>query len=95
MREWIGNLMNETRKDLITRLRKIEGQVKGIQRMIEKEEDCTNILVQIAAVRSAVNKVGGLVLESYSKSCVVKITENSDPEAEIKRLIETIVRFTK
>lgn len=87
--------MNETRKDLITRLRKIEGQVKGIQRMIEKEEDCTNILVQIAAVRSAVNKVGGLVLESYSKSCVVKITENSDPEAEIKRLIETIVRFTK
>ena len=87
--------MNETRKDLITRLRKIEGQVKGIQRMIEKEEDCTNILVQIAAVRSAVNKVGGLVLENYSKSCVVKITENSDPEAEIKRLIETIVRFTK
>ena len=87
--------MNETRKDLITRLRKIEGQVKGIQRMIEKEEDCTNILVQIAAVRSAVNKVGGLVLENYSKNCVVKITENSDPEAEIKRLIETIVRFTK
>ena len=87
--------MNETRKDLITRLRKIEGQVKGIQRMIEKEEDCTNILVQIAAVRSAVNKVGGLVLENYSKNCVVKITENSDPEAEMKRLIETIVRFTK
>ena len=87
--------MNEIRKDLITRLRKIEGQVKGIQRMIEKEEDCTNILVQIAAVRSAVNKVGGLVLENYSKNCVVKITENSDPEAEMKRLIETIVRFTK
>ncbi len=87
--------MNETRKDLITRLRKIEGQVKGIQRMIEKEEDCTNILVQIAAVRSAVNKVGGLVLENYSKDCVVRITENSEPEAEIKRLIETIVRFTK
>lgn len=84
-----------SKKDLITRLRRIEGQVKGIQRMIEKEEECTDILVQIAAIRAAINKVGGLVLQNYSKNCVRKVSENKDTEEEMEKLINAIVKFTK
>ena len=55
---------------IILRLRKIEGQVKGIQKMIEEGKKCGEILVQIAAVRSAINSVGGLILENYIKESV-------------------------
>lgn len=87
--------MKCNKKDIITRLRRIEGQVKGIQRMIENDEDCTDILVQIAAIRSAINKVGGVVLENYSEKCIRKVAENQDSEGEMEKLINTIVRFTK
>lgn len=87
--------MKCSKKDMITRLRRIEGQVKGIQRMIENDEDCTDILVQIAAIRAAINKVGGVVLENYSKTCIRKVHENKDSEEEMEKLINTIVRFTK
>lgn len=59
--------MDNTKNDIIKRLKRIEGQVKGIQRMIEKDECCSDILIQVAAVRAAMNKVGGLILENYSK----------------------------
>ncbi|MEG0006317.1 MAG: metal-sensitive transcriptional regulator, partial [Clostridium sp.] len=72
-----------------------EGQVKGIQKMIENGSDCTDVLVQIAAIRAAINKVGGVVLENYSTSCVTKVSNSEDSQEEIKKLIDTIVKFTK
>jgi len=53
-------------KDILNRLRRIEGQVKGIQGMVEKETCCTDVLVQISAIRSAINKVGVLMIENYA-----------------------------
>ncbi|MEG0129296.1 MAG: metal-sensitive transcriptional regulator [Clostridium sp.] len=87
--------MEKAKKDIITRLRRIEGQVKGIQKMIENGSDCTDVLVQIAAIRAAINKVGGVVLENYSTSCVTKVSNSEDSQEEIKKLIDTIVKFTK
>ncbi|MEF9953087.1 MAG: metal-sensitive transcriptional regulator, partial [Clostridium sp.] len=68
--------MEKAKKDIITRLRRIEGQVKGIQKMIENGSECTDVLVQIAAIRAAINKVGGVVLENYSTSCVHKVANS-------------------
>ncbi|MEG0372151.1 MAG: metal-sensitive transcriptional regulator [Clostridium sp.] len=87
--------MDNGKKDIITRLRRIEGQVKGIQRMIENEQDCTDILVQIAAIRAAISKVGGVVLENYSMACVAKVTNQEDGQEEIKNLINAMVKFIK
>ncbi|MEF9935539.1 MAG: metal-sensitive transcriptional regulator, partial [Clostridium sp.] len=56
---------------------------------------CTDVLVQIAAIRAAINKVGGVVLENYSTSCVTKVSNSEDSQEEIKKLIDTIVKFTK
>ncbi|MBZ4662485.1 MAG: metal-sensitive transcriptional regulator [Caloramator sp.] len=87
--------MSCTKEDLIKRLRRIEGQVKGIEKMVENNADCRDILVQVAAVRAAISKVGALILENYSKSCILKASDDFVSEQEIEDLIETIVKFIK
>lgn len=87
--------MSCTKEDLIKRLRRIEGQVKGIEKMIENNADCRDILVQVAAVKAAITKVGALILENYSKSCILRPTDERVSEEEIENLIDTIVKFIK
>ena len=50
---------------LIKRLNRIEGQVKGIQKMVDEERYCIDILTQISAIRSAINKVGSIILDNH------------------------------
>jgi DNA-binding FrmR family transcriptional regulator len=63
--------------------------------MIEADQGCTDVLVQVAAARAAINKVGGLILENYSKTCIKKAAENELEDKQIDELIETIVKYTK
>ena len=55
---------------LLKRLRRIEGQVRGIEKMIIDSRDCESLLMQLAAVRSAIESVGALVLNNYIKLCI-------------------------
>lgn len=82
------------KKDIQVRLRRIEGQVKGIEKMIENDASCREILVQIAAIRAAINKVGGLVLENYAKSCLFK-DSNEGSEEDVEQLVSTLLMFLK
>jgi len=86
---------NESKQDIIKSLRRIEGQVKGIQKMIEEEKPCSEILTQIAAVRAAINKVGGVVLERYSKTCIENALLTNDKEHNIEDLVKTIQKFLR
>jgi DNA-binding FrmR family transcriptional regulator len=80
--------------DIKKRLNRIEGQVRGIQKMVDSDEGCGDILVQIAAVRSAINKVGGIILENYTKNCMKSAAAKGDEHA-VDELIDTIINFTK
>ncbi len=80
---------------IILRLRKIEGQVKGIQKMIEEGKKCGEILVQIAAVRSAINSVGGLILENYIKECLKNYLDGSLKEEALDELVNIMIKYTK
>ena len=60
---------------LLKRLKRIEGQVRGIERMIESDRDCESIVTQLAAVRSAIESVGALVLNNYMTLCFRKGAE--------------------
>lgn len=84
----------KVKKDIQTRLRKIEGQVKGIEKMVESESCCRDILIQIAAIRAATSKVGGIVLENYAKECLLKNKEELDGES-IEKLVSTFTMFMK
>ena len=84
----------ELKKDISVRLRRIEGQVKGIEKMIDNEACCRDVLVQIAAVRAAINKVGGMVIENYAKKCMLGDKENSE-DKNVEQLVETLLMFLK
>lgn len=81
--------------NILNRLRRIEGQIKGIQRMVADAKYCGDILIQIAAARAALNKVGGLILENHMKDCLKKYLENSSEEEVLDNLIDTMIKYTK
>jgi len=85
----------ESKEDILKRLRRIEGQVKGIQRMIEEEKYCVDILTQVAAVRAAINKVGILILEKHSMDCIENIVSSEDKEKALSELTKTMKSFMK
>ena len=78
------------RKDISNRLKRIEGQVKGIQGMVEKDACCDDILIQISAVRSAINKVGSMMIEHYANNCM-GVEKDSIEEARIYKYIYKIM----
>ncbi|WP_089612645.1 metal-sensitive transcriptional regulator [Dehalobacterium formicoaceticum] len=77
------------------RLKKIEGQVKGIQKMIENEKDCADILTQIAAIRAAINKVGVMLFENHTRKCLKDALEVNQEDKMIDDLIQVMIKFTK
>ncbi|MCL1987729.1 MAG: metal-sensing transcriptional repressor [Firmicutes bacterium] len=79
-------------KDLTIRLNKIEGQVKGVRAMIEKDVYCDDILTQISAVQSAMSSVAKILLDSHIRSCVIKRLQDGD-ETVIDELIKTLGRL--
>ena len=80
---------------LIKRLNRIEGQVKGIQKMVDEERYCIDILTQISAIRSAINKVGSIILENHIKGCVVNSIKEDNSEESIEEILKTIDKFIK
>ncbi len=87
-----------SRKDkssLILRLRRVEGQVKGIQKMVDEEKECKEILVQISAAKAALHKVGGLILEEYIEDCLIHQLKEENPEDLLKDLLDLVVKYSK
>ncbi|WP_239254433.1 metal-sensing transcriptional repressor [Listeria ilorinensis] len=85
----------EETKLILNRLRRVEGQIRGIQQMVEEDRYCTDILVQISAANSALKKVGLQVLEHHTAHCVVKATEEGENQKVMDDLISAIRQFSK
>ena len=81
-------------KQLINRMSRIIGHAEAVKRMLEEEKECSEILIQIAAVKSALNNVGKLVLKDHINHCVVDAVENKDEEA-LEELNDAIDKFVK
>lgn len=80
-------------KDLINRLNRIEGQIRGIKAMVQDERYCTDILVQVSAVQSALNSFSSKLLSNHIKSCVVQDIRDGKEEEAINELCETIKKM--
>ncbi len=72
---------------LINRLKRIEGQVRGIEKMIEEGRDCESLIMQLAAARSAIEAVGALVLNDYLKFCFRETEAGSGGISSLARAI--------
>ncbi len=77
---------------LLRRLARIEGQVRGIARMIEREEYCVDILQQTAALRAAVDSLSILVLEDHVQGCVRTAAEQGEADAYVDEVLDVVRR---
>lgn len=86
----------QPRKDaLIKRLNRIEGQVRGVVRMIEEERYCVDILTQISALRSALDAVAMTLLEDHTQGCVKSAIRSGNGDAAIAELMEVVRKFAR
>lgn len=81
--------------NIISRLNRIEGQVRGVKRMIENGEDCGEILNQIAAIKSAVQNVGIIVFETHARECIYQACLQNNPEENFNDVIKMMGRIIK
>src|SRR5690606_2397455 len=85
---------DKTKTNLISRLNRIEGQIRGVKGMIEKDTYCDDVLNQIAAIQSALNGVGKLLLEGHMKSCIIERIQAGENEV-IDELLVTVNKLMK
>ncbi len=90
-------MSDETKTNVEARLKKIQGQVGGVQRMVGQDRYCVDVLLQIAAVRAALERVGQIVLRSHVETCVTGAVASKN-EREIRKkldeLMSVISRFS-
>ena len=86
-----GYAMNK--KHLRDRLRRIEGQVRGLQRMVDEDQYCIDVLTQVNSTVSALRSVGMGLLDDHVRHCVRESMESGDGEAKMEELLAAVARF--
>ncbi len=91
-----GYIKSKDKELLQNRLRRIEGQVRGVQRMVDEEAYCIDVLTQIASVVAALEKVGTILLKDHIEHCVRESIENGeDAEERMVELTAAVERFLR
>ena len=83
------------KKRLLTRLKRAEGQLSGVRRMVEEDDYCVDVLLQLQAVRGALAKIGQVVLRNHVETCVVAAVNGDDAEAREAKLDELMDVFAR
>lgn len=85
--------MEDEQKKVIHRLRRTEGQIRGIQKMIEEEKECVDVITQLSAVRSSIDRVMGMIVAENLKNCFLDPEENPDKQAKkLEQAINMIIK---
>jgi DNA-binding FrmR family transcriptional regulator len=87
----VGYEMNKP--SLIARLKRIEGQVRGLERMVDEDRYCIDVLTQVNAARAALEKVGLILLNGHVNHCVAGAMRSGDPGDKLRELSEAVERF--
>jgi DNA-binding FrmR family transcriptional regulator len=80
---------SKTRDQVIRRLRSIQGHVKGIEKMVEEDQYCIDVMRQVIATQAAMAKVNEMILENHLNTCVIEAVRGDDPKAR-ERVLEEI-----
>jgi CsoR family transcriptional regulator, copper-sensing transcriptional repressor len=83
----------ESLRKIINRLSRIEGHIRGIKTMVTESRPCPEVLVQIAAVRGALDRVARVILDEHLSECVARAAQEGNIESEIEELKEALDRF--
>ncbi|HEX9711814.1 MAG TPA: metal-sensitive transcriptional regulator [Actinomycetota bacterium] len=88
-------LYGDSKEALQRRLRRIEGQIRGIQRMIDEDKYCVEILDQISAVRAALDKVGLHLMSDHIKGCVADAVMTEQRDEKVTELVGVVEKYLK
>ena len=83
----------ESLRRVVNRLSRIEGHIRGIKTMVQESRPCPDVLVQIAAVRGAVDRVARMILDEHLTECIARAAQEGNIEVEIKELKAALDRF--
>jgi len=87
---------SKIKKNLANRLKTIQGHISGVQRMLEEDKPCEEILFQISAIKSSIHKVNNIFLENYAKDCILNKAENNKiEEDDLDNIIKSIIKYSK
>ncbi len=86
---------DEDKANILMRLRRIEGQLRGLQRLVEGETPCSELLTQVAAVTSAVKRVGTAIIHSHMEECLEKVLPKAEPSQKesLKDFRKAVARY--
>ncbi len=83
----------ESLRRVVNRLSRIEGHIRGIKTMVQESRDCPDVLVQIAAVRGALDRVARIILDEHLTECIGRAAKQGNIETEIEELKSALDRF--
>lgn len=86
----------DAKKSIINRLKTIKGHIAGVEKMVEEGKACDDILLQIAAIKSSVHKVGLVIMEEHARDCLL-LDEEGEPvdKDQMEKVIKTFVNYSK
>ena len=82
----------EVKDDLLKRLKRMEGQVRGVQRMLDQERDCREVLQQLAAVRSAAQQASLVLIREHAAACLLRSADATSPQQVLDDLLSVLDR---
>lgn len=84
------------RSEVLNRLRNVKGHIAGIERMVEEEQDCNSVLIQLAAVRASIEKIGIFILEQNTLECLLSEVETKpEDKAKVEQAVKQMLAFLK
>ncbi|MGB9679193.1 MAG: metal-sensitive transcriptional regulator [Thermoanaerobacteraceae bacterium] len=88
-------MSNNLRDDILLRLKTIKGHIAGIERMVEESKPCPDVLLQIAAVKASLEKVGMTIIQDHAKECLIANEDGKASYDDVQRIISLMVKFMK
>ncbi|MBE3592845.1 MAG: metal-sensitive transcriptional regulator [Thermoanaerobacter sp.] len=83
------------RNDILMRLKTIKGHIAGIEKMVEESKSCEEILLQIAAVKASLEKVGMSIIQEHANECILASEDGKVTYEEVQRIINLLIKFAK
>ncbi len=83
------------KKDALTRLKKIGGQIRGVEKMIENEKYCIDIINQVTAAEKALQGVARIIMKRHVESCVTSAIQQGEGQEKINELIDTVYKYSR
>ncbi len=93
-KDQMSHRSDSVKQDLVSRLNKIEGQIRGIRNLILKDTYCDDVIHQIASVQAAIGGLNGILVENHLKSCVAQKLKAGDPHI-VNEFIKTIKKISR